>query len=233
MWSTTKGFTLFGSLPAELRLEIWKLSCQPRVVEVRYDAATDRCHTAAKPPAILQVCQESRDEGQVLYKKAFRTRRRQEYIYFFPSLDILYLPRCGLMGYDDSARDFTLHVSNTSNHVWNLAIDHVKTDIIRPWEPYNKFCLIQSFPNIRNTFLVVGTDQDPEEHGHGGEIELVDPKGDTASVIRLIDNVIESFGHEIKTPACEEQAWSAPHIPSLVPKVLHAWEGPGSGIRCI
>ncbi|CAK7274874.1 hypothetical protein SEPCBS119000_006396 [Sporothrix epigloea] len=152
-------FRHFQDLPAELRIKIWRASCRPRVVKVWYDADADCCQTASRPPAILHVNREARAEAlhQGWYRRAFRTRSRprDHYIYFSPALDLLYIPRHGLMGYDDAARDFAVHVRDTVEHVRALAIDHVRSDAIRPWEPYNKLMLLFSFPHIRETILVV------------------------------------------------------------------------------
>ncbi|CAK7270046.1 hypothetical protein SEPCBS57363_003903 [Sporothrix epigloea] len=152
-------FRYFQDLPAELRIKIWRMSRQPRVVEVWYDADVDCCQTTSRPPAILHVNREARAEAmhQGWYRRAFRTRSRprDHYIYFSSALDVLYLPRHGLMGYDDAARDFAVHVRDTVEHVRALAIDHVRADTIRPWEPYNKLMLLFSFPHIQETILVV------------------------------------------------------------------------------
>lgn len=152
-------FMYFQDLPAELRIKIWRISRQPRVVEVWYDADADCCQTTSRPPVILQVNREARAEAihQGWYRRAFRTRShpRDHYIYFSSALDVLYLPRHGLMGYDDAARDFAVHVRDTVEHVRALAIDHVRADTIRPWEPYNKLMLLFSFPHIQETILVV------------------------------------------------------------------------------
>lgn len=156
-------FNRFSDLPAELRITIWRLSRQSRVVEVWYDADADCCRTTARPPALLHVNRESRAEAlhKDWYRRCFRTSShpRDHYIYFSPALDVLYLPRHGLMGYDDTARDFTVHVRDTAEHVRALAIDHVRTDTIRPWEPYNKLMLLLSFPHVQEAMLVVGSSQ--------------------------------------------------------------------------
>ena len=232
-------FFLFSSLPAELRVEIWRLSCQARVVEVHYDQDTDRCLSHTKPPSILHVNREAREEALMLYQKAFVTESQLDYIYFCPALDTLYLPRHGLMGYDDTAREFNKLVVNTSAHVQSLAIDHVKTDIIRPWEPYNKFCLLQNFPNLTEAFLVVGSDPDAMDSSYGDEVELVEPKGDTAAVIRLVDDVVASFCREIEPVGwgldCHDPVLSQPTIPSLIPKSKAFHHGSlefGSAISC-
>ncbi|CAK7199728.1 hypothetical protein SEUCBS139899_002411 [Sporothrix eucalyptigena] len=158
-------FKYFQDLPAELRISIWRMSRQPRVVEVWYDAEADCCRTTSRPPAILHVNRESRAEAlhQGWYRQAFRTRSRprDHYIYFSTALDVLYLPRHGLMGYDDAARDFAVYVRDTAEHVRALAIDHVRADTIRPWEPYNKLMLLFSFPHIQEAMLIVGSSSLP------------------------------------------------------------------------
>lgn len=244
--SQPQEFRFFSSLPAELRLEVWRLSCQPRVVEVRYAAATDTYHSTAAPPAIVQVCQESRAEAARIYRRGFQTRGQEHYIHFCPYLDVLYIPRDGEMGYDDTARDFARLIPDTARSVLSLAIDHVKTDVIRPWEPYNKFCIIQSFPNLQQAFLVVGSvhdgkinDDDDDDFNSG--IEFVDPKGDPATILRMIDGVLESFCYELGPITCglgrKEDVWFSPPIPSLIPKakVLHGLDKSGpdtSSIVC-
>ncbi|OAA57024.1 hypothetical protein SPI_07405 [Niveomyces insectorum RCEF 264] len=275
---TEAAFHLFPALPAELRLAVWKYSCQSRVVEVWYDAAADCCRTTARPPALLHTNREARAEAlRLYYRRAFVTRRCPDhhYIYFSSALDVLYLPRHGLMGYDDTARDFAVHVRETAEHVRALAIDHVRTDTIRPWEPYNKLMLIFSFPNVQETMLVVGgsggfrrnssssssyeegavllrqrshdsvestvsansatsanTGSDASTlNGTKPAVELVDPQGDRAAVMGLINNVIESFSREIQAAndsplAAKDDAdkdedlphRTYPHIPSLIPK---------------
>ncbi|KAK3312419.1 hypothetical protein B0H66DRAFT_398619 [Apodospora peruviana] len=213
-------FALFGFLPAELRLEIWRQSCRSRVVEVRYSAEQDRCLTTTKPPVLLQVCRESRYEAlSRLYTKAFGTKTHPNgTIYFSPTLDILYIPRSGDMGYGDTARDFGQYVLDTAEHVRALAIDHVKPEVRRPWETYNKFCLMRNFPLLRETFLIISlppsrppssysdrSAESEESYAAGGQIEFVDPRGDQEVIMRLMENVKESFcyevGHQSQVPS--------------------------------
>ncbi|KAK3324603.1 hypothetical protein B0T19DRAFT_444011 [Cercophora scortea] len=202
-------FTLFGALPAELRLQIWRQSCQPRVVEVRYSEDDDRCYSTTKPPAILQVCTEARDECSRHYVKAFGTESYEGNIYFLPTLDILYLPRCGDMGYGDTARDFSQYVLDTVEHVHSLAIDHVKPEIRRPWETYNKFCLMRNFPDLNETFLILGSGPDDRDDDRDGQIEFVDPRGDPLAIMRLMENVKESFIYEVGPTSFFESEKSA------------------------
>ncbi|KAK0620018.1 hypothetical protein B0T14DRAFT_407567, partial [Immersiella caudata] len=190
-------FTLFSQLPAELRLQIWTLSCHPRVVEVRYSPALDRCLTPTPPPSILSVCREARQEALFsVYVLTFGTKTHAPRTYFSPALDVLYLPRWGDLGYADTARDFGTFVTDTAQWVGSLAIDHVNPEIRRPWETYSKFCLMRNFPGLREVFLVVAGQE--EEDGIGeGEIEFVDPRGEPEEIMRLMDRVRESFCCEV------------------------------------
>ncbi len=67
-------FHPFPRLPYELRVHIWEMTVEPRVVEVRCDRPVptrQQCYltTSTPVPAVLQTCQEARDHG--MYKKCF------------------------------------------------------------------------------------------------------------------------------------------------------------------
>jgi 2EXR family len=72
-------FTLFPNLPAELRLEIWKLALSsPRLIVVSYTSATGegdkRLFVDTPPPAAcILVCRESRAEALKIYSKHLLT----------------------------------------------------------------------------------------------------------------------------------------------------------------
>lgn len=235
-------FHLFNSLPAELRFQIYRLGSQPRVVSIAYDGLTDRCQTTTKPPAIMQVSREAREEASHWYHRAFSTYSRPgEYVYFNPVLDVLYFPRPdSLLGYDDAARDFSQRVRDTPL-VRSLAIDHVRPDVIRPWEPYNKLCLLQGFVNLTHTYLVFA-EQDDSGSGarRGSEIELIDPRGDVSDVMRLIDGVIESFVHEVGPTVCglgvergvEDQMYTMPFLEPKA-KVSRGWRESSNVVQCV
>ncbi|RYO74014.1 hypothetical protein DL764_011021 [Monosporascus ibericus] len=190
-------FEFFPRLPAELRLEIWRLSCSERVVEVFYDSDEDRCLTTSKPPAILHTCRESRNEGLRIFRKSFGTTSHEPRIYFCPELDTLYLPRPALLGYGDHARDFTELVGDTGD-VIDLAIDYVDPAIRQPWETYNKFVLMESFPKVKEVFLVVGSDHSSDELEVGPRtVQLVDPQIDAMALDDLLASVKESFSYEV------------------------------------
>ncbi|KAI1758839.1 hypothetical protein GGR53DRAFT_471948 [Hypoxylon sp. FL1150] len=86
-------FHHFSRLPSELRVQIWAMTVEPRVVEVRVvpdvgprDAM--RLFTSTPVPAILQTCREARYAG--LYKREFAeiTPADEEQRYVWLNLDI-------------------------------------------------------------------------------------------------------------------------------------------------
>ena len=84
-------FTLFTSLPPEIRFTIWRLSLSPRVVEI---LASDICtgfYAQAALPAALYVCRELRQAVEALYLTCFGSFLRPERVRFNFDLDILYL----------------------------------------------------------------------------------------------------------------------------------------------
>ncbi|KAK3390332.1 hypothetical protein B0H63DRAFT_111759 [Podospora didyma] len=216
-------FHLFSLLPTELRLEIWRQKCLPRVVQVRYDQENDRCLSTTRPPMVLQICRESRHEALRLYVKIFGTRSHAGDIYFLPGRDVLYLPRCGGMGYGDTAREFSKNVIGTVEHVHSLAIDHVKPEIRRPWETYSKLCLMRNFPNLDETFLILSTSTNDSNRRQGQDseqIEFVDPGGDHQAISQLMDNVKSSFIYELDSEAenCDDDEDSPQLHLELIPK---------------
>ncbi|OTA58389.1 hypothetical protein K449DRAFT_123820 [Hypoxylon sp. EC38] len=221
--SDQSSFTIFSLLPTELRLQIWRHSCHSRVVEVIYDTQNDRCTSSTAPPATLHACRESRFEALRIYKRSFGTKSHEPRIYFCPDIDTLYLPRPKYMGYDDALRSFTELVLDTDDTL-NLALDYVRPDIRRPWETYNKYVLMQSFPKVKEVDLVLDTDAQAEEctHEDHEDIGLVDPAGDIAALCRILSAVKESFFYEVGSSYTvgdtKEEFFEQPALPPLVLK---------------
>ncbi|KAI0011264.1 hypothetical protein F4779DRAFT_235817 [Xylariaceae sp. FL0662B] len=213
-------FSIFPLLPIELRLQVWRHTCHERVVEVFYDSKNDRCATLSTPPAILHACRESRLEGLRIYKRLFGTKSHEARIYFCPDLDTLYLPRPLSMGYDDAARSFGELVTGIDDIV-NLAIDYVKPAIRRPWETYNKYTLMHSFPHVKEVYLVL-SDWTAAEEDHHQDVGLADPVGDVSDLCRLLSCVKESFTYEIGSSYtigdAKEEFYEQPSLPPLALK---------------
>jgi hypothetical protein len=67
-------FHLFPRLLYELRMQLWEMTVEPRIVnaELTHQTPTDQAYylTSSTPvPAVLQACREARNYG--LYQKAF------------------------------------------------------------------------------------------------------------------------------------------------------------------
>jgi hypothetical protein len=66
----------FSRLPTELRLQIWEMTIEPRIVDVRMKESRSMPKgvyliSKTPAPAILRVCRESRSIGLGAYQKAF------------------------------------------------------------------------------------------------------------------------------------------------------------------
>ncbi|KAH6659757.1 hypothetical protein BKA67DRAFT_652974 [Truncatella angustata] len=220
--ATLECFHLFSLLPSEIRLDIWQHTCcHPRVVEVYYDAVVDECITKTTQPAVLYTCAESRREALRLYKPLFGTISADARIYFHPEQDTLYLPRPTHMGYDDNARDFAQLVTGASD-IKNLALDHVNPSIRRPWETYNKYALMQSFPKVMEVYLVLetntGHDSDERRTKHSF-LKLAEPIADARDVCKLLQDVKSSFSYEAGANfGIDQKDKNLPEPPALVLK---------------
>jgi hypothetical protein len=84
-------FTLFTSLPPEIRFMIWRLSLSPRIVEILASDCCDGFYSHAALPAALHVCRESRQAVEALYPSCFGSFLQPETVRFNFDLDILYL----------------------------------------------------------------------------------------------------------------------------------------------
>ncbi|KAI0206357.1 hypothetical protein F4808DRAFT_455119 [Astrocystis sublimbata] len=213
-------FTIFTLLPAELRIQIWRLSCHQRVVEVLYDQESDRCSTTTPVPAALHVCRESRYEALRVYKRSFGTLSHEPTIYFNRELDTVYIPRPPFMGYDDSSRSFAESIED-AHYIVHLAIDYVPPSIKRPWETYNKYVLMQSLPEIDEVFLVTDASAQSDDHPHSGELGLTDPTRDALILNQLLEDVKASFYYEVRGQFAmfeREETLEPLHLPPLVLK---------------
>jgi hypothetical protein len=88
-------FELFPKLPPELRLKIWKLVPEPRVVEVifKHDHRKNNYKFMATFPSILHANHEARVEGLRRYKHVFKTRWALNSVFFDFETDILHFSR--------------------------------------------------------------------------------------------------------------------------------------------
>ncbi|KAM0331640.1 hypothetical protein ACHAQA_003319 [Verticillium albo-atrum] len=95
-------FHLFPRLPAELRLRIWELAVQPRLLVLKYAPDSTIFISPTPPPAITHACGESRNLGP--YRKAFTTNGTCRYAWANFDFDTIHID-CQRICRNDLARD--------------------------------------------------------------------------------------------------------------------------------
>ena len=122
-------FPLFGQLPFELRLKIWHLTIQPRIVHWNV-AGAKRSHVKIDrhPPVILQVCHESRREGLQIFNINSKATRP---FFFNPRADTLLwtrYPNCPRTVEENSERLLKSPILHNVRHIaillkhWNMLL---------------------------------------------------------------------------------------------------------------
>lgn len=200
-------FTLFSHLPTEIRLQIWRLSCTPRVVTVSWNIGKENysVHFTTNP-AILQVSSEARAEALARVYTCFYTTHP---VYFAPDLDTLYIARNRYLGYADPVRNVAHNLSLAPLFVRSLAVDHVSPSERKEWETYSKWCLFKSFPKLDEAYLVLGglerdnyleTEKKREvvATGRHQTIEFVEPRGGAEDVAKKeLEDFVESWIYDL------------------------------------
>ncbi|KAH8911321.1 hypothetical protein BR93DRAFT_965124 [Coniochaeta sp. PMI_546] len=197
-------FALFPNLPTEIRLQIWRLSCTPRVVTVSWDIRTENygVHFTTNP-AILQVSSESRVEALAKVYTCFFTTHP---VFFAPDLDTLYIARNRYIGYADPVRNIAHNLKFAPDIVRSLAVDHVSPTERKEWETYSKWCLFKSFPQLDEAYLVLGglerdnyleTEKKREGMGKHQTIEFVEPSGSKDSANKELEDFVESWMYDL------------------------------------
>lgn len=89
-------FPLFHNFPLEIRLMVWKLSLEPRTIEVRFSKSPrqSKHDFVSDTPNVLHTCQESRRELLKFYKIAFQTPSSMNKVYFNFDIDTLHIRPC-------------------------------------------------------------------------------------------------------------------------------------------
>lgn len=181
----------FQKLPAELRIQIWELLIEPRVVPII--ESNGQVHSTCPVPTILHICHESRQIGLKYYDNSiglvyanltdcFGKDYTEPLIYFNPKLDIIYARRAfkfvwhlypTLCEYKGSA--FAIEHDTFCDYFRAAARTHrLRNDI--------GAISLGFFLALQNLFLVF------EEPGRvlKGEVELVDVTDDNFSKLHGI-----------------------------------------------
>jgi hypothetical protein len=191
-------FPLFSTLPTELRQKIFlHATAAPRTLPLTYNPVSKTFHSSTSPPHLLSVSHSSRLSALQQYTLSFGTTTSPPKIYFNPDFDTLYVPRHLEMGYDSTLRDLRSLVHDPSSllsGVRSVAVDHVRGDIKRPWEAYNKARFVRSFPKLEEIIIVLN--DGGEDIGVNEEVEFVEPKGDPERLLMVWYFFRQSFLQE-------------------------------------
>jgi hypothetical protein len=206
-------FTLFPLLPTELRLQIWRHACAPRITVLSYDPCSNAFRCPTPPPVLMQVCHESRVEAQRVYARCYlessalplNGRPQDEYphkdfknnsttaitdsrryFYHHPEQDTLYVPRPSFRsnGYSSWVFDVEHRLPWVSaDVVRRLGVDFVPPTVRRPWEVYNKVTLMRSFKGLEMAYMVIGAISETTS-GAAGDSQHIEVEG---KLIQLVD----------------------------------------------
>lgn len=172
-------FTLFPSLPTELRVKIWHATFEPRILELHsgrnhYQLPDDAlwCSDCGNP-VTLSICQESRVEALFFYAVALPLGDRNgdlthRIIYFNPAIDTIAL--LGYTGYNRLRNMFEMVDSLDPDRMGlqriALSISGWRHDyagqMLRLWSK-------GLFRNLERFMLLMYTEDRPPASFHGGE----------------------------------------------------------------
>jgi hypothetical protein len=172
-------------LPLEVRLMIWNLTTEPRVIELIHIPGTGFA-TKAPPPVALAICQESRNEVIRRYPKCFGTKYNPSHIRFNWEKDILYLgPEAG----ENAAAALLDHIPEKDFlSLRNVAFHESAFISIQPWARMAVSAL-KMMKNVEREIVVAeqkiwglirvrGHGLQPEEHLRLGRMTLCSKSAD-------------------------------------------------------
>jgi hypothetical protein len=151
-------FELFPKLPPELRLKIWNLVPEPRVVDVIFkrDHRKNNYKFLATFPAILHVSQEARTEGLRRYQQVSKTKWALNGVFFDFETDIL----CFSGTANESQKNLFSRKFKDLAKVRNFVVDG--------WTDFRQ---IGSFTGLKKLILLcpqqIGNNETLEEHECG------------------------------------------------------------------
>ncbi|KAH7113109.1 hypothetical protein B0J13DRAFT_681806 [Dactylonectria estremocensis] len=102
-------FHPFARLPLELRIRIWKMTVEPRAVEVRFKTefrtggTVFHVMSSTPMPGILQACHEARNLD--LYRRAFAYGDKPRYVWVNFKMDMISIGDTDLREIVDEQRD--------------------------------------------------------------------------------------------------------------------------------
>lgn len=170
-------FGLFGKLPAELQLKIWKMAIQvPRIIHLDFtfklkkefpeemNIITPQVVSRTRPPAMLHTCQNSRAEASKVYQQ-FHKNPLVNPIIYNPSLDTILMNSIPVFhafvtdffGYFGSGNDDDDTIPMTRVAVLSAETGDRQENRPTPYLPWAPFHLGQKIardPNIQHVSFI-------------------------------------------------------------------------------
>lgn len=205
-------FTLFTSLPSELRVKIWE-NCfpEPRVVPVRYNRRYNQYTSTSAPPAILHVCSESRSTFLSAYTKLVLSPKYESAVYVDFSQDTIFFDTLDCSPEGDLSLD--LAKSPHSDRILALAIDSQVWEVLRIFK-YDSLSEVKKLPNLKSIAVVMPKDYDTglphtqrslDEDGRENIFVAIE-SNTVGSEIRHVSWYVDSLRWELKNAV--EKHWT-------------------------
>ncbi|EPE28093.1 hypothetical protein GLAREA_04884 [Glarea lozoyensis ATCC 20868] len=143
-------FTSFNKLPVELRLAVWKLTFQPRLVNIQYQKCKDTSFTSpARIPSALKVCKESRTFALPFYPLSFGSVWHPPMVRFNSAIDTLYF-RAGHF----LSHLFGIMTAAERNALKYIAVDSGTMFDLRPYREPGFERVLKTMPGLKELIVV-------------------------------------------------------------------------------
>jgi hypothetical protein len=215
-------FTLFSSLPVELRLQIWAGAMpKGRIIEISYPPCSQShpyLRARCSPPSLLAVNQESRGEALQRYSllklNSPDTSGGEEYIPVDYETDTLFfnffvshhpLDLDGWMGDLEDRPEERAKVRRLAFRFHQRMVDGISQCF---W-PDNYMCYqwLSSFPNLKAWLVVLGEDEPPRGPDRGVLKFTLQDTGRARCVVRDIRKNVERARERYF-----DREWAAPKV---------------------
>lgn len=152
-------FLPFRHLPKELRLRIYNLSIQPRVITIKIPKVVG-ARQIANIPALLHVSQEARSEALRTYTLLLGTAAAPAKIYVSLKLDTIYIPGNCDTNYDKMSFEYLHNIIplQTMHLVKHLALDCLSGSGSsgRLHEIFSQLLLVSHFETLEELTFIYG-----------------------------------------------------------------------------
>jgi 2EXR family len=179
-------FTIFTSLPSELRIKIWRCAFPgPRVVPVRFQRSSNQYTSNSAPPSLLYVSSESRSLFLSTYTKLILAPKYDSAVFVDFTMDTIFFDNLDCS--PDGDLSFDLARSPHSDRILSCAIDSQVWEVLRVFK-YDSLSEVTRMPNLKTIALVMMRDRD---RGVLDQIQAENYGGEN-SFIRMESNTVES-----------------------------------------